>query len=46
MSLYPAMGVHLFFLAGYYGSLIPLVPGTVKRIGIYYNVIKADGKYR
>lgn len=43
--LYPAIGVHLFFLVGYYGSLIPPVPVAVKRIGIYHDVVKTDGKY-
>lgn len=43
--LYPAIGIHLFFILGYYFSLIPPVPVAVKRIGIYYEVIKQDGDY-
>lgn len=43
--LYPAIGVHLFFLVGYYLSLIPPVPVAVKKIGVYYGVEKRDGKY-
>jgi hypothetical protein len=43
--LYPALGVHLFFLIGYYTSLIPPVPVAVKRIGIYHQVLKTDGQY-
>lgn len=43
--LAPILGVHLFFLVGYYFSLIPPVPVAVKKIGVYYDVIKEDGKY-
>ena len=43
--LMPALGVHLFFLIGYYTSLIPPVPVAVKKIGVYYNVEKVDGNY-
>lgn len=43
--LYPALGVHLFFLVGYYTSLIPPVPVAVKKIGIYYEVVKTEGNY-
>ncbi len=43
--LYPAIGVHLFFLIGYYTSLIPPVPVAVKKIGVYYDVQKTEGKY-
>ena len=41
----PAISVHIVFLLGYYLSLIPPVPVAVKKIGIYYNVIKSEGKY-
>lgn len=41
----PAVLIHLFFVGGYYFSLIPPVPVAVKKIGIYYDVIKTDGKY-
>ncbi len=44
--LAPAVGVHLFFLFGYYFSLIPPVPVAVKKIGVYYNdVVRENGKY-
>ena len=43
--LIPAVSVHLFFLAGFYTSLIPPVPVAVKKIGIYYDLVKEDGKY-
>lgn len=43
--LIPTLGVHLVFLIGYYASLIPPVPVAVKKIGVYYNVEKRDGKY-
>lgn len=43
--LYPAIAVHVFFLAGYYLSLIPPVPVAVKKIGVYYDVEKVEGKY-
>lgn len=43
--LIPAVGVHLVFLLGYYTSLIPPVPVAVKKIGVYYDVKKIDGKY-
>ncbi len=43
--LTPALGVHLFFVLGYYFSLIPPVPVAVKKIGIYYNVTKVEDKY-
>ena len=43
--LIPVIAVHLFFLVGYYFSLIPPVPVAVKKIGVYYEVVKADGKY-
>lgn len=41
----PGILVHLFFLIGYYFSLIPPVPVAVKKIGVYYKVEKEDGKY-
>jgi hypothetical protein len=44
--LIPSLAVHLFFLTGYYLSLIPPVPVAVKKIGIYYDVIKLDGEYQ
>jgi hypothetical protein len=43
--LLPTVSIHLAFLLGYYTSLIPPVPIAVKRIGIYYDVVKEDGKY-
>jgi hypothetical protein len=43
--LYPAIAIHIFFLAGYYLSLIPPVPVAVKKIGVYYGVEKSEGKY-
>jgi hypothetical protein len=43
--LRPVLGVHLFFLIGYYFALIPPVPVAVKKIGVYYNVTKENGSY-
>lgn len=43
--LYPAIGMHLFFVLGYYTSLIPPVPVAVKKIGVYYKIEKVNGKY-
>jgi len=43
--LYPAAAIHLFFLVAYYTNLIPPVPVAVKKIGVYYEVIKEEGKY-
>ena len=43
--LYPVVGVHLFFLVGYYASLIPPVPVAVKKIGVYHEILKIDGDY-
>jgi hypothetical protein len=43
--LYPAIGLHIFFVIGYYTSLIPPVPMAVKKIGVYHQVEKKDGKY-
>lgn len=43
--LYPAIAIHLFFLGGYYLSLIPPVPVAVKKIGLYYGVEKTNGHY-
>ncbi len=43
--LKPVLGVHLFFLIGYYFALIPPVPVAVKKIGVYYNVTKENGHY-
>ncbi len=43
--LRPIIGVHLFFLIGYYFALIPPVPVAVKKIGVYYNVTKTNGDY-
>jgi hypothetical protein len=43
--LFPAIGVHVFFLLGYYTSMIPPVPVAVKKIGIYYGVEKESGQY-
>lgn len=42
----PIIGVHLFFLVGYYFALIPPVPVAVKKIGVYYNVTKENGDYK
>lgn len=41
----PAISVHLVFLLGYYLNLIPPVPVAVKKIGVYYDVVKKDGQY-
>jgi hypothetical protein len=41
----PAALVHLFFIIGYYTSLIPPVPVAVKKIGAYYEVIKENNQY-
>jgi hypothetical protein len=41
----PAVLIHLLFLLGYYFNFIPPVPVAVKKIGIYYEVKKEDGKY-
>jgi hypothetical protein len=43
--LYPGIIVHLAFILGYYTSFIPPVPVAIKKIGIYYDVKKIDGKY-
>lgn len=43
--LWPAVAIHIFFLAGYYLSLIPPVPVAVKKIGVYYEVEKSNGDY-
>lgn len=43
--LLPGLAVHLFFVIGYYTALIPPVPVAVKKIGVYYQVEKKDGKY-
>ncbi len=43
--LRPTIAVHLFFLIGYYTSLIPPVPVAVKKIGVYYDIEKKDGHY-
>ncbi len=43
--LAPILGVHLFFLIGYYFSLIPPVPVAVKKIGVYYDVVKTEDHY-
>ena len=43
--LIPGIIVHLVFLLGYYTSFIPPVPMAVKKIGIYYDVEKTEGKY-
>ena len=43
--LIPALSVVLLFLLGYYTSLIPPVPVAVKKIGVYYEVQKLEGKY-
>ncbi|MFL5783043.1 MAG: DUF2914 domain-containing protein [Bacteriovoracaceae bacterium] len=43
--LWPAVAVHVFFLVGYYASLIPPVPVAVKKIGVYYGVEKMNGQY-
>ncbi len=42
----PALAVHVFFLVGYYTSLIPPVPVAIKKIGVYYNVEKINNSYR
>lgn len=41
----PALVVHLLFILGYYTSLIPPVPVAVKKIGVYYDVIKEERYY-
>lgn len=41
----PAVAIHVFFLVGYYLSLIPPVPVAVKKIGVYYGVEKSNGQY-
>jgi hypothetical protein len=43
--VYPALAVHLFFVIGYYTSLIPPVPVAVKKIGAYNEVVKLEGQY-
>lgn len=43
--LYPLVVVHAFFVFAYYTSLIPPVPLAIKKIGVYYEVQKKDGKY-
>lgn len=43
--LYPAVAVHVFFVIGYYTSLIPPVPVAVKKIGVYYAAEKDNGNY-
>lgn len=43
--LIPAAAIHLFFLMAYFTNLIPPVPVAVKKIGVYYDVIKKDGHY-
>jgi hypothetical protein len=43
--LLPAIGMHLFFVIGYYTSLIPPVPVAVKKMGVYYKIEKVNGKY-
>lgn len=41
----PTIGIHIFFLCAYYTSLIPPVPLALKKIGIYHQIEKKDGKY-
>ncbi|MFP5384569.1 MAG: DUF2914 domain-containing protein [Bacteriovoracia bacterium] len=43
--LLPGLFLHLFFILGYYSSLIPPVPVAVKKIGVYYDVEKRNGNY-
>lgn len=43
--IYPTLAIHLLFLIGYYTSLIPPVPIAVKKIGIYYKVVKENGNF-
>ncbi len=43
--LLPSMVIHALFILGYFTSLIPPVPVAVKKIGVYYEVEKTDGKY-
>jgi hypothetical protein len=43
--LTPSILVHVFFLFGYYSSLIPPVPVALKKIGVYYGVEKRNGLY-
>ena len=43
--LLPGLILHLFFIVGYYASLIPPVPVAVKKIGVYYDVEKRNGQY-
>lgn len=43
--LIPTVSVHIAFLLGYYFSLIPPVPVAVKKIGVYYDVVKDQGHY-
>lgn len=40
----PSLLVHLLFVAGYYTSMIPPVPVAVKKIGVYYDVVKVKKK--
>ncbi len=35
----------LFFFIGYFSNLIPPVPLSVKKIGIYHKIEKSEGKY-
>jgi hypothetical protein len=44
--LFPSLFIHLFFLGGYYFSFIPPVPVAVKKIGVYYGVVKVNGQYQ
>lgn len=43
--MWPAVAVHVFFVIGYYTSLIPPVPVAVKRIGVYHEVKKENDQY-
>lgn len=38
--------IGLFFFIGYFTNLIPPVPLSVKKIGVYHNVEKQNGEYR
>lgn len=44
--LFPTLIIHALFLIGYFTSLIPPVPLAVKKIGVYYKIIKDSGDYR
>ena len=43
--LYPALSMVILFVAGYYTSTIPPVPLAVKKMGVYHEIEKKNGKY-